>query len=583
VVSESISELFFRGAHAEIVLRAVDSPHAAFEELELHYVVGALVFLGRTEDAQALCKSVKRQSDSVRSGCLFFLCIGEARSGRYLSAERLCRDNFAFGDEASAEHRFYFHQSMGILHFFRGHIARAARHAARSRRYAMEGRFAYGRMLALDLLGHASVLMGRAHAGLSLLAQAAQLAEGFGFETHAFTTRAAAKAYRVRLGLANMEELASLAATLVEQDIYSRRLQLTDLASAYALRGRRILAEQYLQETSALALPDGDHRGRVRLCLAQAFVHGLSKGEVAAAPWLEEAFSLLNDGDQALRVEALLAEYAVAPTRFATRERPMLNALAQSTGSARAKFLVGIETEVSSLEDLFLAGLRRIRSGADALEEVIRLGFLGLIPKAMGLAPARRVYLDPAADRLILEDNGEFQVRTSPPQRTLDLIATLGQGTRDKEALVNTVWRIKNYAPDRHDSVVHTTISRVRAFLEPYGSWLQATGHGYELVGVSVVQLGTDASADASNAGTHQESDAPSPQPAQATKAIDKQQARLAQARALFEQGPLSTSEVAQRLRVSEMTAFRVLAELVRSDEIVRSGSGKNTRYAKRL
>jgi hypothetical protein len=592
VAQASFEELFYRGAHAEIVRLAIDSPKAEFPHAALPSVIGALVFLGRSEDALALYQatypreSTPSDDHALRAQCRFYLCLAECRSGRYQGAERWCRENLVYlASAASIEPnsnaslcRFWFHQGMGLLQYFRGRIAHAMRHATRARRYAMAARFAYGRMLALDLLGHTHVQVGRVQSGLALLEQGAELAESFEYTSHVKIMRAAATDYRVRLGIADASEFDSMLKGISAEDSYSRRLLLMDIATALALRGRRTEAENALKEGAAIALPDGDQRSRVRLCLAHAMVAGLSKGESAAERWLTEAFSLLRDTDHALRIEALLNEYTVAPARFAEREAGELQRLAIETGVARAKFLTATDSQLATLEDPFLRALRRVQEGGSHFNEMVESGFLALTPRTMRLAPGRRVYLDPLANRILIEDQGEFTIRSNPPQRTLGLLDALKGGAMTKEALVQNVWRIRNYAPERHDSVVHTTVSRVRTFLDPYGAWLQATPQGYELVNVDVILLAGESS-ETSAIEDEVEGLTPSAAP---PPMLDKQETRQGAVLRLLRNGPLSTSEIASGLKVSEMTAFRVLAELVKANKVERAGSGKNTRYSKK-
>jgi hypothetical protein len=590
VISE-LEAVFLRGDYASVVRSALDHPEAQFEDADLVFVVGALCFIGRSEDAAALFRSrsagLEAQGDPQAGlyGCRFFLCIGECRAGRYHAAERLCRENLAAFMFGSAHARFYLHQGLGMLHYFRGRLGQAARHAARARRFSVEAQFPFGRMLSMDLLGHSLLQVGRVQAGLALLSQSADLAESFGFGTSARTTRSAIAVYRVQRGLAPKQEIEALLGSIRDDDVYSRRLVLTGLAAADAMAGQLERARARLQAAMMLALPDDDHRGRIRLCLAHAVVDGLSLGEPAALKWLDEAQALLRNDDLALTVEIRFVEYLAAPTRFQHQPAAELAALARLSGTARAHFLTGAESELASVEDPILGVLRRARHGTAALNAIIDGQWLALIPRCFGLQPGKRIYLDAVKERLIAEDSGQLWIREGTPARTAALLESLSSGPKTKEDLLREVWKIKAYHPDRHDSVVYTTISRVRSFLGEQGNWLQATEVGYELSHVEVIHVSRAQGAeDEAPLGDSilppalAEGDAP----AKALKSIPApavQPTREERVLALLAGGPLSTSEIASGLSVSEMTAFRVLALLVKSGGITRSGSGKNTRY----
>jgi hypothetical protein len=579
---------FLSGDYSRVLLRALDHPDAHFENPDLPFVVGALVFLGRSDEAAAIYRGRKSrlaEDDMLASleGCRFFLCIGECRAGRYDAAEKLCRENLKAlhgAKKSSLRARFYFHQGMGIVHYFRGRIAHAARHAAKARGASVEAQFPFGRMLSMDLLGHALVQVGKVHAGLTLLGQGADLAESFGFATSANTSRGAVCIYRVQRGLVPYLALEAQLDSVGKEDVYSRRMLLMEIAVASAMSGAATGASEYLKAAIELALPDGDHRGRIRLCVAHALVFGLSNGEAAAMPWLQEANALLRSDDLALQVEVRLIEYLVAPECFSerTRERAKLSSLALHSGTARARFLSNEESELSSAEDLTLGILRRLRRGKEAIEEVLQSGLLGLIPRCLGFSPGRRIYIDAARDRLIIEDNGTLHVREGTPARTAALLEALRFGPQTKEELLLEVWKIKNYSSDRHDAVVYTTISRVRTFLDAQASWLQATDAGYALSHVEVVVLTQSDQAPS-------ESDVdPERAPSSPPNMVVEKQTRSAQTRdeyvlALLSSSSLSTPEVATRLKVSEMTAFRILSALAKQGAIERHGAGKNTRY----
>jgi IclR helix-turn-helix domain len=585
----NIEQLFCRGAHIDIVKLAVDSPTASYELSDLSFVIGSLVFVGRSDDAFALYRQELRNgadtlTEQLRlAGCRFFLCIAECRAGRYGSAERLCRENIPFIPLArnAALGRFFFHQGMGLVHYFRGQIRHAMRHATRARSSALLAKFPYGRMLALDLLGHTNVQLGKAHVGLALLEQSAELATGFGFSTHARTTHAALLDYRLRLGMSDAAELDELFAGLSAEDSYSQRLLANNIAIALALRGDRKRADIALARSAEIAMTDGDHRSRIRLCLAHAIVAGLADGEPAAIRWIDEAIVTLHETDRALRVEAYLAECLVAPLRFALRSAEELTALATLTGMERARFLADNCSEMGAQEDTLLAAMRSVRGGIAGALPLLQSGIVALLPRATQRSPGKRIYLDPLHERVVLEDHGQFSVRTSPPQRTLALLTALRERAMNKEMLVETVWQIKKYAPARHDAVVHTTISRVRAFLEPWGDWLQSTHIGYALVDVDVVDLHVHPSIELQEPAIVEQQRADiEAEPAVTNVVLDKPSRRRVQLLQALAAAPQSTTALAAVLGVSEMTAFRALSDLVREGLINRTGTGKNTRYA---
>lgn len=586
--SRSLEELFYAGAHSEILKSTVDSATGEFPDEATFLVVGALVFTGRAGDAA----TVFRSWEKARSGseapdleqaaaCRFFLCVAECRAGRYLAAEKICRTSLTalrgfYGSRA----RYFFHQGMGLVRHFTGRIGSATRHAARARRYALEARFPYGRMLALDLLGHTQIPRGKVLSGLTILEQAADLASSIGLESFAGTTRSAIVGYRAHYGMGESNPVGSLLAHLAamgEADRYSRRLILTDLAEARAFRGEAADAARDLRNAEDVALPDGDRRVRVRLHLARALVTGFSLGEEAANQWLLEAAKLIDpSSDAALDVEIAWHEYLVCPARFAKRRPSDLATLAEVTAIARAQYLaaaLGVEGKSLASEDRFAALVRSIRHADGGLDLVLEHELYGFLPMCFERAPGQRIYIDVMRGLFAMEDHGNIFRRDVPSAALLMLLRSLARGPQTKEVLIREVWRLKVYRPEQHDAVVHTAISRLRTAMDPYSAWIQATGDGYALApSVELIDVAGDAVVRTPL----------SPREPEALASEAKVDPRRAAALALVERdGGAATRDVAQRLKVSEMTAFRLLNALVSEGAIERSGRGRNTKYTK--
>src|SRR5690606_26010148 len=84
--SQSLSQRFYAGNYAAIVQECVDCGRATFVDSELPFVVGALAFVGRLEEARALFSSQVRQRHSCDGVHLvaarFFLGVAYCRAGR---------------------------------------------------------------------------------------------------------------------------------------------------------------------------------------------------------------------------------------------------------------------------------------------------------------------------------------------------------------------------------------------------------------------------------------------------------------------------------------------------------------------
>ncbi len=588
-----LEALFFAGKSQEVLRVSIDSPEGDFDPGDAHVVVGALVFAGRQDEAAAIALELERAHTSASAGgsrrvlaaARFFLIVGECRAGRYGHAESLARKSLALLRDDDPKTRYFVQQGLGILRYFSGRIALAALHAAKARTFALESRFPYGRMLSLDLLGHSLTQTGQVHAGLAILEQGAELAEGVGLAELASTTRSAIVAYRARFGVGAEDAVATLRRHLDgigAEDKYSRRLVLTELATIHALRGEAGRASECLERTAEVALPDGDRRARVRLEVARALAAGLREGETAAMAHLDTA-ARSSTGDPTLEAEVAWTEYLVCPERFSKRDPRQLRTLARTTGIARSALLADAlstgahPSNYEGIEDAQAALVATVRDRSRPLAALFSRRLLGLLPQAFGLAPSRRIYIDEAAAQLVVEDHGELTTSELPGTSLLSLLSTLASGPQTKESLITQVWRLNVYRPERHDSVVHTAISRLRAVLGARGAWIRASEAGYTLVdGVAVVSV-VGRSVEPVRRIVHERNgESEAPPPPRKPRDADKQEAILA---LLQSQGSVATKDVADALKTSEMTAFRLLSAMTGAGLVARVGRGRSTRY----
>lgn len=591
LLTSPLCELIFSGRYTELLKRTIDSRSGSHSAEDTPFVVGALAFSGRQDEAIAALRwwTKSHGNDAtIRVASHFFLALGECRSGRYAAAIEHVRTIVRATERSDALHAFFVHQAIGLLRHFIGHAHGAARHAAAARQAALEARFAYGRMLALDLLGHAIVLEGRIYAGIALLEQSAELAESLGLVANAGSPRAIVSAYRAQFGIDGVDDSRSLKELVTEvkpEDAYSRRMLLSELAIQRAFAGRGVEARESIEEAAQIALPDGDRRAKIRLFISDAIVTAFSRGSASAREKLALARSFLDPVlDDGLDVELSWAEALVRGTlhsedsatqaRMAKLARRTRNGrariMAESTGSRNHELDTDSEDRIADL-------LRCIEHDHEAARHrIISHARWGWLPKLFGLDPGRRIFLLHTESLLVVEDRGDVAPLEMPGAVLVRLLEAIATRPMQKDELVHHVWGMKVYRAARHDSLVHTTISRLRTALGPAGTWIRPTDAGYTIAdGVVLVHQRGDSEIDEeamvfSAAG-------------RTTTAMNSRQKTSDERRAhilsLVAREPLSTSDIAAKLSVSEMTAFRILSTMAKEGLLERTGHGKRTRY----
>jgi tetratricopeptide (TPR) repeat protein len=589
-----LARCLYAGRYADILAQTIDSRAVGCDAADVAFVVGALCFVGRLDEAELFLENGRRGSPvAVRTLAAggFFLTVARARSGDFAGARRTLLRAFRETSRGrDAWSRAFLFQAVACCHYFEARYARAAQAALGAHGSALEARFAYLQMLATDMRAHVLAQRGDLDEGLRLLEQARDHARHLGFDVNMRVIEASIALERARVShpidaIAELEHL--LEATDI-QDGYSRRLMLSELAKCYALVGRGPEAIRAVDEAARLATRDP--RARAALACARAEVTRVIGGWATAQPHLIEARRLVaHVVDPPLRAEIAGLELGCATFLGKAKRRAAalreLEALVAEHRLQRARSWLCQYTAASraavELDDLTRA-LRSVVATArigvasrDATHAVLRTGLWGLLAEASGLAPGRRIHLFDDAE--VLESDGDARRLGGLPPRGRAVLLAVARRPQSKEALLAVVWGLTDYRPERHDSLVKTTISRLRAALGRDNMWIETVEGGYRIAeGITVVAHGYQLVAEPSSL-TEVETLGAQPRRAAADQARATRWARLA--RELGQAVDLSVGDLAGSVRASVRTISRDLSEMHRRGLVERIGEGRGTRY----
>jgi DNA-binding transcriptional ArsR family regulator len=307
-------------------------------------------------------------------------------------------------------------------------------------------------------------------------------------------------------------------------------------------------------------------------------------GWAAALPFIERAETLLRGAPDAKRA-AEVAGLKLAAARWrkddqtAREAAATLRRLHSDAGLYAAGawlFLYGADSDrplgfVPSDGDqstrLLTAVTRR------SVDEVVQAGLLGLLPEALGQEPGRRIVALP--DLLIIEDHGDVRTYPGLAPRCRQVLEAIARGEGARGQLLQAVWGIGHYRPERHDSVIKTTVSRLRSALGDRSAWLVSRNGRYELVpGVEAQLLGPSSLPPRISAGEGV------PDPARLSEDGGKQaQRRKRVLHALSTGRASSAGPLARVLGLPLRTVSRELSALHERGLVTRTGSGPATRY----
>lgn len=598
-----IARQLYAGRYADILAATIDGEAAGCEPDDVAFVVGALSFVGRLEEAELLLENHRRAGDlAPRSLCAagFFMTVALSRSGDFERARATLRRATAeTGGRRDSWSRSFLLQGAAACHFFSARYRRAARAALGAQGAAQRARFAYVQMLATDMRAHVGLQRGELDEGLRLLEQARTHARHLGLDVNAQVIEVSIALERGVVAhparaIASLEALVEAADI---QDGYSRRLLLSQLSRCYALVGRGEEARRAVDEAARLSTRDG--RARLAIACTRAEVHRVLGGWPAAEPFIEEARALAGErADPSWETEIAGLELGRAtwlslPAERAAAQAALERLFAEHQLYRAASWLYqhGARESAAAVDEYarilrpVVASARFGRESREAIQALLRTGLWGLTAEACGLVPGRRVHLFDDAE--VLERDGDVRRLERLPPRGRAILVALSRRPLSREGLLRAAWNVNPYRPHRHDAVIKTTISRLRDALGRDVLWLETVEGGYRLAdGVEVVVHGFELSA---RPGSLEEvaALAESTPPAQrsaagsaASAAPDLKAARWARiARALAGAEPIAAGELARDLRVPVRTVSRDLGEMFAQGLLERSGEGRSTRY----
>jgi len=582
--SGSIAPLFFGGGHREVVERTIDSPNPNFNLEEFPFIVGALIMIGRIEEAEMMYGLREQQlSPEQRVACRFFLGVGFCRHSFYKKSLDYFLENYHRRFETSdTVSRFYRRFGLGFYHYFAGSMRRALSGAEKGFQAALEAQFLYGRALASDLKGHVLVLTGQVSLGLRTLELAEHLAEQLGARWLQEAIQSSLLSYRAQFGIEKnaIESLKQRIELLSKQDIYTQSALLLELAQAYLRHGKLTDAKEALNECCRIAYGSKNRRHTALLNLRYAYVHWL-EGEPHLAlnlvrnaitqidTQIDRALELRLRGFERRLVKVLKVEVCektldqiVGGLTTKVGEAVRIRMLARESVDHPSWAMPG-EDPLGDLWDCIY------RDPQGALEEILKKRLFGLLPEILPVQRGERtLYLDLEPGSLTIFDKGDVEHHPEAISRSLrSLLLELSQGVRRKETLIENIWKYK-YHSLRHDPLIYSAVAKLRKTLGARSHWIEASELGYQLrPGVRVLLP-----------PAYQVS-AELPEPVAAEMPLNVRQQKIL--RFLAQHEFIDATTCRELFETSEVTASRDLSELMRLRLIARIGKGRATKYSR--
>jgi hypothetical protein len=356
-----------------------------------------------------------------------------------------------------------------------------------------------------------------------------------------------------------------------------------ELARQHSLRGNWQASKIQLEKASQNVFASHNRRQEITLYIRFANLW-LKTGDLLQAEiFLRNARRCLDQHvDRSFELAICDLEYQLA----------LISSRTQIAEAAKEK-LLKISGEVTSLINVQILARRgwtaaplsredqvgnlfEIIYTTENLEERVRLifesGFLSLLLPHLGISTGiarsdQILYFDLEPGHVTTISKSEI-FHSLGPLTVLQnrLLRVLADGA-SKEKLLSEVWRYK-YDPVRHDSLIYSSINKLRSALGPAADWISTGDDWYQIDRRCEVRYFRETPAAADSPRT--------------SNGLDESELNFRQLqilRYLKRQPSIDTSTVREIFKVSEITASRDLSLLTRANRVERIGKARATKY----
>jgi hypothetical protein len=496
-----IKNLFFAGDYDQVISLGLTGKALADLDLDfLGWIVGALVFSGRVEDAftsMQICGGHASVDQLVAAR--FFCTIAAVRRSDYATARSLVIEN---AREARSDFGFFFlWQGIGFYRYFCGRFKLAENAAQKARRYALSAGFEYGRMLATDLSGYAFWQSGQLSKGSETLQEARSTCktEGFGAHLGAIETSITVLNASINIDAGHDFVRANHGGTF-KYDTISEVARRLELARLKILHGKLRSAETDLNHAARVLLSSNHRRYESLMLHLLGHIRFLQGNNEAAKEMLEQALGKITvgiDNHIELKVRGLIAKLdGNEIVRVHSDSRPNLLSSVTENNQRLLRLTKICQTGIGHnilartfhrlsdysksvrgddpLGDL-LTDCVKLESRRRTLSLACQNGLFGALFVAhpefrgrqiivLGLLPSYALCLDRGE---VVRGTHRLSTTSTAILREL---ANNPEGL-SKEELIERIWGYE-YHPVRHDPVLFSALTRLRRALGDCSSWI---------------------------------------------------------------------------------------------------------------
>jgi hypothetical protein len=583
----NIKSMFYRGNYLDLIKLTYDSKEGTVPLELLSYIVGALTFQGRIDEAKPLYSQYTEElSDSIKIEIRFFLAVGSARISDYKAVKSYLAENLRLvKTELSGRSLFFIHQGIGFFRYFGGRLYNALEHAELAYEYATQDKFQYGRVLSSDLKGHCFVKTGNIQKGIKTLKQAKDLSLSIGAGGVSEAIEISLAIYHAHYdanSLKTINKLSKLINESTKQDTYSLSLLYLELSRVFILKGQVIKAKEALNQACQIIYSTKNYRHEIEFNVRYAYIYYLEGEYHQALNLLGNARRSLDlEVDKLLELPLLGMEVKILTSLGLTAEseskKKKLLHLTNVTGDRINKRILMREKLIEISPNRL--GEDQIGDIIDSIQEkkkdspkkILESGYFGLFQQALNPEAGEiLVYLDLIPGSIIIAHNGSVDfIPTGLSKIFRKLILFLAEGSRSKEAIIEEVWGY-TYDPILHDPLVYTNIMRLRRMVGKNENIIEVSESFYGFISNVRVEY------EAKKVNFKKVSDN---SVSNNYKDLNYRQLQILDF--LTDHNFMDVRSYKEKFNISNITASRDLSQLAKLSFVRRIGKGRSTKYTR--
>lgn len=579
-MSKKSSDFYYLGLYEEAASCVLNRTNAP-------YILASLCFRGEHDQARRIYKEYRRDlslQELVFTG--FHLGLSYTRTSEYDLAQKTFIDSWKLRHHPllSPIEKFFIYQGLSFFRFFfsRHYSSLLFAKKALGELSKAETEVPLLKALVNDLMAHNYFQLGRPAKGESFLIKANNIAKKNKFPQLREEFEASLIIYKSSFDPhieKNISDLKKLLKRTSESNDYTSSELVLQISKLKFLKGDYKKANDFLiQNFNTIYKKDNKRKvAKLNTLLAQLL---LPRGQrIEALSLLKVAKSNLDksiDGHLLAPILGLEISILESLNQDFSEQRKELAFILKKTDkgllhqiqarSFNGQPLYNEEDRIGILFDQASMGK------VEAIDDILEYQILHLIPRlAKGLQKKRAIILHPKSLGLFLihEDRIVFcEGKLSKSQ--INFLDYLIAKPRTKEELVVQIWGYDEYDPIRHDHLVYTMVRRLRKQLGPYSEWIFSSGEDSYSIDRDVQFIRSLFSdlPDQRKASSAKEQELP----------VDLNFRQVQLLEGAFDR-PFSAGEVAEYFKITRMTSYRDLDELVSKGLLVKRGKSRGTRY----